>query len=101
MHLLSHPAAIGHHSNIGGNDCRDACLAGCIDDLVHQGNVLSIYNGIDGQIALDAMLAADVGNLFQVADGERRGRVCPHVQFLYAEVDAVGSGLKGGSQRLA
>ena len=101
MHLLPHPIAIGHHRHVGGNDGRDAGLSGCIDDLVHQRDVLAIDDGIDSKITLDAVFVALTGNIAQVVDGERRGRVRPHVQFLNAEIDAASPSLDGCSQRLA
>ena len=98
MHLLPHLITIGHHRHIRGNDGRDASLLGGIDDLMHQGNVLAVDNRIDGEITLDAMLITQSGNLAEVVDGERRGRMCPHVQLLNTKVDAVGSSLNGSHQ---
>ena len=100
MYLLPHPVAIGHHGHIRGDDGGDARLFGSIDDLVHQGNILAVDDGVHRQVTLDAMLIAGGGNLLQVVDSERRGRVCPHVQFLDAEIDAVGTCLNSCCQRL-
>ena len=101
VHLLSHAVAIGHHSHIAGDDGRDTCLMGSVDDLMHQGDILAINDGVDREIALDAMLLTSGGHLFQVVDGEGGGRVGPHVQFLDAEIYAVGPSLDGCCQRLA
>ena len=101
MHLLPHLVTIGHHRYIGGDDGGDASLMGSIDNLVHQGDVLAIDDGVHRQITLDAMFIALTGNVAQVVDGERRGRMRPHVQFLDTEVDAVGPRLDGCCQRLA
>ena len=101
MNLLPHLVTIGHHSHIAGNDGRDAGLLGGIDNLVHQGDVLAIDDGVDGKIALDAVLIAGSGYLAQVIDGECRCRMGTHVKFLDAEVDAVGTSLNGRSERFA
>ena len=70
VYLLSHAVTIGHHSHIAGNDGRDARLMGCVDDLVHQGDILTIDDGVDREIALDAMLLTGGGHFLQVVDGE-------------------------------
>ena len=93
VHLLSHLITIGHHGHVGGDDGRDAGLLGSVDDLVHQGDVLAVDDGIDGEVALDAVRLTFLGDVTQVVDGEHGGGVRPHVQFLDAEVDTVGSGL--------
>ena len=41
------------------------------------------------------------GDITEIVDGERRGRVRSHVQFLNAEIDTVGSSLNGCCQRLS
>ena len=101
MHLLPYPITIGHHSHVGGNHSRDVSGLGCIDNLMHQGDILAVDDGIDGEVALDAMLTTSLGDLLQVVDGERRGRMGTHVQFLDTKVDAVGTCLYGCRQRLA
>ena len=98
VHLLPHPITIGHHRHIRSDDGGDASLVGRIDDLVHQGDVLAVDDGIHRQITLDAMFIALTGNVAQVIDGERRGRVRPHIQFLDAKVDTVSPSLDGCGQ---
>ena len=101
VYLLSHLITIGHHGHIRCDDGGDARLFGSIDDLVHQGDVLAIDDGVDGEVALDAVCLALLGDVAQVVDGERGGGVRPHVQFLDAEVDAVCSCLYRCRQGLA
>jgi hypothetical protein len=50
-----------------------AGLLGCIDNLVHQGDILAIDDSVDGEVALDAMLIAGGGYLAKVVDSECRG----------------------------
>jgi len=68
VHLHAHLTAIGHYGHVGGNDGRHAGLLGGIYDLPHGVEVLVVDNGVDGEIALDAVLVAGLGNLVQVVD---------------------------------
>ena len=101
VNLLPHSVTIGHHRHVAGDDGRDACCLGGIDNLVHQFDVLTIDDGVHREVRLDAVLVAGGCNLFQVVNGERRGGVGSHVQFLDAEIDGVSPGLYGSGQRLA
>ena len=93
VYLLSHLITIGHHSHIRGDDGRDACLLGGINDLMHQRDILTIDNRVHRQVALDAMCITGLSHLLQVIDGECRGRMRPHIQLLNTEVDAVSTSL--------
>ena len=93
MHLLSHLPAILHHSDIAGDNCRYAGLLGGIDNLMHQWDILTVNDGIHGEITLDAVFLAFTGDVAQVVDGEHGGGVGPHVQLLDAEVNTIGTGL--------
>ena len=101
MHLLPHLAAIGHHRHIAGNDRRDASLVSSIDNLVHQGDILAIDDGVNGEIALDAMRIAGLRNLTQIVDGECGCRMGTHVQLLDAEIDTISTSLNGCGKRFA
>ena len=68
-------AAIGHDGNVAGNDSRDMCLDGSIDNLVHQCDILAIDNGVDGEVALHPMLLASSSNLAQIVNREMIGRM--------------------------
>ena len=70
MHLLSYLPAVLHHSDVAGDDSRDARLVGGIDNLAHQRQVFTVDNGVDRQIALHAVLFTLSGNVAQVIDGE-------------------------------
>ena len=98
MNLLTYLVAIAHYSNVAGYNSADVGLLGSIQNLAHQGQVLTIYNSINRQVALYAADAALLGNAFQVVYAEGAGRVGPHVQVLDTEVDTVGSRSEGSSQ---
>ena len=101
VHFLPDGVAVAHHSYVAGNDCRDARLAGSIDDLAHKRHVVVIEYGVDGEVALDAVCSGSGGYLAEVSEGEGAGRAGTHVQMAYAEVDAVGTSLNSSRQRLA
>ena len=67
---------------------------------MHQGDVLTIDDGVDGEVALDAVFITLAGNVLQVVDGECRGRACTHIELLDAEIDGVGTSLYRCRQRL-
>ena len=100
MHLLPHPAAILHHRHVAGNHGRDTRLLSCINNLTHQFQVFLVNNSIDSEIAFDTLGGTRGSYFVQIIDGERRGRMGSHVQFLDAEIDRVGPSLNGCSQRL-
>ena len=99
VHLLPHLITIGHHCHIRGDDCRDTCLLGGVDDLMHQGNILTVDDRVHRQITLDTMRITRLSHLLQIVDGEGRGRMRPHIQLLYTEVDAVSTSLDSRCQR--
>ena len=70
MHLLPHLVTIGHHGHIRGDDGRDASLLGSINDLMHQGDVLTIDDGVDGEITLDTVSIALACDIAEIIDGE-------------------------------
>ena len=100
VHLLAHRAAVGHHCHVAGDDRRDACLMGGIDDGTHGGDVVIIDDGVEREIGLDAVLLALRGNLLEVGDGEGVGGMGTHIELADAEIDGVGTRLNGGHQRL-
>ena len=100
MHLLPHLITISHHRHVGSDDCRDARILGRIYNLMHQGDVLAVDDGVHRQIALDTMLVTLAGNVAKVVNSKSRSRVRPHVQLLNAEIDGVGPRLNGCRQRL-
>ena len=99
--LTDNLITIHHDSHIRGNDGRNACLMGCINNLVHQGDVLTVDNSVDGKVALDAVSVALLGYLAQVIDSKVIGRVGTHVELFHTEVDGTGTGLQGCSQGVA
>ena len=101
VHLDALLPTVGHHGHVGGDDCAHAGLRGGVDDLVHALYVAVVDDGVDRQVALHAPLAAHGGYLAQVVEREVIGRVGAHIQFVHAEVDGVGPGLKGGHERVA
>ena len=86
MHLHTLLSAISHHSNVAGYDGRDVSLNSCINNLVHQGDVLTVNNSVHRQVTLHPMFLTGSGNLSQVVDGEVVGRVRTHVQLLHSEI---------------
>ena len=76
-------------------------LMGGIDDLSHGLKVLAVDYGVDGEVALHAVLVAGGGNLLEVVDGEMVCRVGAHVELPNAEIDRVGTGLYRCGQALA
>lgn len=70
MNLLAHFIAIAHYSHIAGDDSRDACLLGSIDDFLHRWDVVIVDDSIDGEIGLDTMLVAGSSNLTQIIDSK-------------------------------
>ena len=101
MHLHAHLSAVGHHRHVAGNDRRHLGLMGGIDDLSHGLKVFAVDYGVDGEIALHAVLVAGGGNLLEVVDGEMVCRVGAHVELPNAEIDRVGTGLYRCGQALA
>ena len=95
MNLLSDFTTVRHDSHVRRNDSRNLSLLGSIDYLAHQLYVLVVDDGVDGQIALHAVLGTDGSNVVQVVDGEMIGRVRAHVELLHSEVDTVGTCLYG------
>ena len=73
MNLLAHFIAIAHYSHIAGDDGRDACLLGGIDDFLHRWDVVVVDDCIDGEIGLDTMLVAGGSNLTQIINGKMVG----------------------------
>ena len=100
VYLHADAAAVGQHRHVGGNDGGDARRLRCVADGAHEGEVVVINDGIDGQVAAHAALGAGPGHAAEVVHGEAAGRVGPHVEPLDAEVDRVGTGTQGGGQRL-
>ena len=68
-------AAVGHHGNVAGDDRRDVCLDGGVDNLVHRLDVLTIDDGVDREVCLHATGITLCGNVAQVVNGEVVGRV--------------------------
>ena len=101
MHLDAELPAALHDRNVGGDDGRDACSLRRRDDLAHGGEVAVVDDGVDGEVAFGAVLAAEGRNLIQVVDREAARRVRAHVERTDPEVDAVGARLQGGRQGFA
>ena len=101
VYLLPDGVAVAHHGHVAGDDGRDAGVVGGIDNLAHERHVLVVDDGVDGEVALNAVCGGSGGYLAEVAEGEGAGRAGTHVQVAYAEVDAVGTSLNGSRQRLA
>ena len=101
MHLHAYLSAVGHHRHVAGNDRRHLGLMGGVDDLSHGLKVLAVDYGVDGEVALHAVLVAGGGNLLEVIDGEMVCRVGAHVELPNAEIDRVGTGLYRCGQALA
>ena len=101
MRLLPYLPGIAHHCHISGNDCRDACRLCRIYNGTHQRNVMVVYNGIDGEVALHAMFVARPGYFPQIVDSEGICRTGTHVQVLDTEIDGVGTCLYGCCERFA
>ena len=68
VYLHSHLTAVGHHGNITSNDSRYLCLDGSIHNLVHRLDILTINNGINCEIGLDASLVTGGCYLAQVVN---------------------------------
>ena len=75
MHLLSHFVAIAHHGHIAGNDGRDACCLGGIDNGFHRRQVVIIDDGVHRQVALHAMLGTRGCDFVQIIDVKMVGRM--------------------------
>ena len=75
MNLLSDFTTVRHDSHVRRNDSRNLSLLGSIDYLVHQLHILVVDDGVDGQIALHAVLGTDSSDVVQVVYGEMVGRV--------------------------
>ena len=101
MHLLSHFVAIAHHGHIAGNDGRDACCLGGIDNGFHRRQVVIIDDGVHRQVALHAMLGTRGCDFVQVIDVKMVGRMRPHVELSNAKVNRVGTRLDGSSETFA
>ena len=101
VYLLPYLPGIAHHCHISGNDCRDACRLCRIYNGTHQRNVMVVYNGIDGEVALHAMFVARPGYFPQIVDSEGICRTGTHVQVLDTEIDGVGTCLYGCCERFA
>ena len=71
VNLLTHLITIGHNSHIAGYYGRDASLFGGIDNLVHQGDILAVDNGVYRKVTLYAVLIAGGGNLAKIVDSKR------------------------------
>ena len=71
MHFLSNLITICHYSHIRSDDSRDASLLGSIYYLMHQGDILTIYDSINCKIALYTMLITSSNHIFQVIDSKR------------------------------
>ena len=92
VHLQPYLPAIGHHSHIAGYHSGNLGLESRVENATHERQVLTIDDGIDGQIALHTAAAALCGYAPKVVDGECTGRMRPHVEVLNSKVNAVGSG---------
>ncbi|CDD47439.1 unknown [Bacteroides sp. CAG:875] len=101
MHLLSHLVTVSHHGHISCNDGTDAGFLGRIHNLTHQCNILVVNDGIDGQVTLHPVFLAHLGDFTQIFYSKSARRTRTHVQTLNAEIDGIGSGMKGSCQRLA
>ena len=66
MHLHANAVAICHHGHVAGYDGGDAGFLGGIHNLVHRVDILSIDDGVYGEVALYAMLIARGGYLPQI-----------------------------------
>ena len=73
MHLHPHTVAIGHHRHIAGNDGRDVGLAGSVHNLVHRLDVLTVDDGVHGEVGLNAVLLTGLRDFAEIVDGERIG----------------------------
>ena len=49
------------------------CLLGGIEYLAHEGEIFTVDDGIDGEVALYSTQAALLGYVFEVIDGEGLG----------------------------
>ena len=101
VHLDAELPAALHDRNVGCDDGRDARGLRGRDDFAHGGKVTVVDDGVDGEVAFDAMLAAEGRDLIQVVDREAARRVRSHVERTDPEVDAVGARLQGGRQAFA
>ena len=70
VNLLTHLITIGHNGHIAGYYGRNASLFSCIDNLVHQGDILAVDDGVYRKIALYAVLIAGGGYLAQIIDSK-------------------------------
>ena len=86
VYLYAHLSTIGHHCHVAGYDRRHVGFVCCVDDLAHGVEVFAVDYGVDGEVALHAVVVAGGCYLFQVVDGEVVGRVGAHVELSYAEV---------------
>ncbi len=100
VHLLPDAAGIENRRHIGGDDGIDPLAAGAVDDLVDGADFVFVDNRVDRQIGFDACIVGRADDACKVVEVEigRRGR--PHVQLPDAEIDRIGAGLNGRSERL-
>ena len=61
---------VEHGRDVGSNDSRDVGSLRRVDDLTHECKVFVVDDRIDGEIALDVVLAADRRDLMEVFGGE-------------------------------
>ena len=100
VHFLTDRSAVVHHSDVASDDGRNLRFFRGIDDLAHQFDVFVVDDRVDRQIAFDVMLATNGGDFFQIMDRECFGRMSTHVQVFDTEINGIGTGLNGGSQRI-
>ena len=101
VHLLPDVVAVGQDGHVGGDDGRDAGGPGGVADAAHQGQVVLVDDGVDGEVTLHPRCLTAGDDVGQVGHGEAAGGVGPHVEGFDAEIDGVGTGLYGGGQGLA
>ena len=98
VYLLPYLSAVHHDGYVRSYDSGDVGFLGCIYDGTHQRKILAVDDGVYRQIALDAVCGTSLCHFLQVVNGERTGRMRPHVQVFDAEVYGVGSGFDGCGQ---
>ena len=98
--LLTDVGGIAHGGHVGSDNGRDASLERGVDDAPHGVQIGVVEDGVDGQVALHAVVGTGGGDASEVVRGEVVGRSCAHVEPLDAKVDRVGSALNGGHERL-
>ena len=98
MYLLSYFITVSHDCHIGRNDRTDTCFFCRIHNFTHQGNILIVNNGVNGQVTLYSMFITYFGDFTQIVYSKSARRTRTHVQAFNTEIDGIGSGMKGSRQ---